>query len=189
MTTARRREDDPSCRCRRNELLGSLFAQRYQRLYHFVLARVRDADDAAEIAQQAFTEALQSYEDFRGDSEIHTWLYSIALNLTRNYLSRSPRRRYQFDGEEVLAEHPAQHADPLDQLDAQQCITMLQRHLGQLPQEMRETLLYVTLDDNSYGEAAQAFAVPVGTVRSRVSRARSILRHQLSQDGLALQAA
>ncbi|MCW7541565.1 RNA polymerase sigma factor [Aquabacterium sp. A7-Y] len=188
MTTISCRREDTSSTDRRNQVLGSLFNERWQRLYGFVLGRVRDADDAAEIAQQAFAEALDAYDNFRGESELHTWLYSIALNLTRNHLSRSPGRRYQFDGDERLAECAAEHADPIERLEARQAVCALQRGLRQLPAEMRATLLCVTLEDSSYAEAAEAFSVPVGTVRSRVSRARSMLRACLSEEGVTAQA-
>ncbi|MEY4712622.1 MAG: hypothetical protein RIS88_2072 [Pseudomonadota bacterium] len=85
-------------------LFKQLVQAHHQRLYRFVVKHIGWSTDAEDITQQAFVEAAQSFATFKGQSELSTWLYGIAMNLVRNYLSRSPHRRYAFEGEDALAE-------------------------------------------------------------------------------------
>ena len=101
------------------------------------------------------------------------------MNLVRNYLSRAPHRRFHFEDEEALADVRADGPDPSEQLVQSQAIRALQRELEALPSDMREVLLLVALDELSYEDAAVLLSIPVGTVRSRVSRARATLRKRL----------
>ena len=139
-----------------------------------------------ELAQQAFAEAARTYENFRGESQLSTWLYGIAMNLVRNHLTRAPQRLYRFEDEDALAELPGAGADPEEQLAMTQLVRLLDDELRELMPEMREVLLLVALDDISYEEAAALLSVPIGTVRSRVSRARSHLRRRLAAAGAEL---
>jgi RNA polymerase sigma-70 factor (ECF subfamily) len=165
---------------RRNQAFAALYKARHQRLYHFVLARVGHGDDARDIAQQAFADALQACRQFRGESELHTWVYGIALNLARNHLARSPQRRYAFEGDEAIEAMPAHAADPCERVSAAQTAALLLQALGELTPELRDTLLSVAWDEASYADTAAAMRIPVGTVRSRVSRARAVLGARLA---------
>jgi RNA polymerase sigma-70 factor (ECF subfamily) len=159
--------------------------QRHQtRLYRFVLKNIGNPSDAEELAQQAFVEAALSYRSFRGEAELSTWLYGNAMNLVRNYLSRAPHRRYQIEDESALEHFTAPDADPAAQVENAQLLQRLQAELDELPTEMRDVLLLVALDDLSYEEAAVMLSIPIGTVRSRVSRARATLRKRFSEAGL-----
>ena len=91
-------------------------------------------------------------------------------------------RRYIFEDEESLADIQSNNPDPSEQLAQTQLIRMLQKEINQLPVEMRDVLLLVALDDLSYEEAATMLSIPVGTVRSRVSRARATLRKRLREN-------
>ena len=171
----------PECReIRDSLLLGDLFKNHWGRLYRFVLKHVRNGDDAEDIAQQAFVEAARSVSTYRGQSKISTWLYGIAMNLVRNYLSRSPHKVYKFEEDEVLVNLPAASPCPAGQLELLQQIGLLENALAGMPGEMRETLLLVSMEEMSYEDAARTMSIPVGTVRSRVSRARSHLRERLT---------
>lgn len=160
-------------------LFRQLVADHQQRLYRFIVKHIGWGSDAEDLTQQAFVEAAQGFASFRGASELSTWLYGIAMNLVRNYLSRAPHRRYTFEDEEVLAETRAEQADPSEQLAHTQAVRQLQVALDELPAEMRDVLLLVALDEVSYEEAAVMLSIPVGTVRSRVSRARATLRARM----------
>jgi RNA polymerase sigma-70 factor (ECF subfamily) len=162
-----------------NQLFRGLVQQHGERLHRFVARHIGNSSDAEDLAQQAFVEAACTYTTFRGDSQPSTWLYGIAMNLVRNHLSRAPSRRFQFDDDTALAEHACSRPNPCDQLDLTQRVRRLQQELGALMPEMREVLLLVALDELSYEQAAAALAIPVGTVRSRVSRARAQLRRGL----------
>jgi RNA polymerase sigma-70 factor (ECF subfamily) len=156
------------------------------RLYRFVVKHIGWSSDAEDLTQQAFVEAAQSFATFKGQSELSTWLYGIAMNLVRNYLSRSPHRRYGFEGEEALADTSSDRPGPFDQLAHSETVQALEHALGELAPEMRDVLLLVGLDEMSYEDAAILLSIPIGTVRSRVSRARSALRKRLSAQNVDL---
>jgi len=174
------------CTAHREVLFRDLVAQHQDRLYRFVLRRIGDATEAEELAQQAFVEAARAYADFRGESQLSTWLYGIAMNLVRNHLSRAPQRLYQFEDESALDDTAGSSPDPQHQLEMTQLMRVLEAELQDLMPEMREVLLLVALDDMPYEDAAALLSVPIGTVRSRVSRARAHLRRRFAERGAAL---
>jgi RNA polymerase sigma factor (sigma-70 family) len=169
-----------------DRLFRQLVAEHQDRLYRFILKNIGNASDAEDLAQQAFVEAVKGFGSFRGDSQLSTWLYGIAMNLVRNYLSRVPHRNYRFEDDEALADLDGGSATPERQVQDRQSVALLQHELDGLAPEMREVLLMVSLDGLSYEEAAALLSVPVGTVRSRVSRARSQLRQRLAAGGIDL---
>ena len=174
--------DTPVVKPDSQALLIQLVNDHQNRLYRFIVKNIGYGSDAEDLTQQAFVEAVKAYDTFRGASELSTWLYGIAMNLVRNYLSRSPHRRYIFEDDESLADIQSNNPDPSEQLAQTQLIRMLQKEINQLPVEMRDVLLLVALDDLSYDEAATMLSIPVGTVRSRVSRARATLRKRLREN-------
>lgn len=161
-------------------LFSELVHSHQKRLYQFVLRKIGNSTDAEDITQQAFVEAASAYETYRGASALSTWLYGIAMNLVRNHLSRTPHRRYIFESDDKLNEVVSEQPDPCTQLMHTQSIIALQNEINDLPEEMRSVLLLVTLDELSYEEAAVLLSIPVGTVRSRISRARSTLKQKMS---------
>lgn len=163
----------------RDCLFRQLVQDHRQRLHRFILKNIGHSGDAEDLVQQAFLEASRSYATYRGESALSTWLYGIAMNLTRNYLSRAPQRKYDFVDNEMLDDLSAESDDPADSIARRQAVISLNRELSELPSEMREVLLLVALEETSYEEAALMLAIPVGTVRSRVARARARLRERL----------
>jgi RNA polymerase sigma-70 factor (ECF subfamily) len=162
---------------------GALFRQlvddHQARLYRFVVKKIGYGSDAEDLTQQAFVEAANAIGSFRGASELSTWLYGIAMNLVRNHLTRAPHRRYTFEDDDILAGTASDRPDPSEQLAHSQTIRALAQEINDLPAEMRDVLLLVALDELSYEDAAVMLSIPIGTVRSRVSRARSTLRKRL----------
>lgn len=167
-------------------LLRDLVREHSTRLQRFIIKHIGNTTEAEDLAQQAFVEAARSYRSFRGESQLSSWLYGIALNLVRNYLSRAPERRHDFVSDSVLAEHASGDLSPDRVLEQRQTLTLLQESLDELPENMRDILLMVGIDEISYEDAAALLTVPVGTVRSRLSRARAALRDKLAQKGLRL---
>ncbi|WP_234413840.1 RNA polymerase sigma factor [Ideonella sp. A 288] len=167
-------------------LFRDLVSQHGERLHRFVLRRIGDATEAEDLAQQAFVEAARAHASFRGESQLSTWLYGIAMNLVRNHLSRAPRRHFGFDDDSVLEGTADVGPSPQQQFEMTQLVALLDQELGELMPEMREVLMMVALDDLSYQDAAVLLSVPVGTVRSRVSRARSHLRRRFAARGASL---
>jgi RNA polymerase sigma-70 factor (ECF subfamily) len=167
-------------------IFRDLVAAHGQRLFRFVLRRIGNATEAEDLAQQAFVEAAQAYRGFRGDSQLSTWLYGIAMNLVRNHLSRAPCRLYAFEDESTLEQQACARPDPERQYELSGLMRLLDRELATLMPEMREVLLLVALDDISYEDAAALLSLPIGTVRSRISRARTQLRRRFAESGAVL---
>lgn len=162
------------------ERLRVCLTPEYRRsLYYFVLRRVGNPDEAEDIAQQALVEAAQHIDRFRGESEVTTWVHGIALNLARNHLSRSPQRRMVFESDEVLEASESPNSDPCDQAIQRQALVHLGDALRGLPEGSVQALMLVAVDGLSYEEAATELSVPIGTIRSRVSRARAEMRQRL----------
>ncbi|MFA5487789.1 MAG: RNA polymerase sigma factor [Candidimonas sp.] len=167
-----------------DHLFKELVEQHSSRLYRFIIKHIGNSTDAQDLTQQTFVEAVQSYRKFRGESQLSTWLYGIALNLVRNHLSRSPERRYEFLNDEFLDGEMTSLPTPDAQTEQNQAMAALRSALDELPAHMRDLLLLVGTDDISYEEAATMLMVPVGTVRSRLSRARSALKGKLRDRGV-----
>ena len=161
-----------------------LVASHGRSLHAFVLRRIGNHTDAEELTQQAFVEAARNLQAFRGEAALSTWLYGIAMNLVRNHLARAPQRRHAFEGEDALAELPSAAAGPERLLEGSQLVRRLDAELGRLPEEMRQVLLLVAVDEMSYEEAAVLLSVPIGTVRSRLSRARALLKQRFTAAGI-----
>ena len=168
----------------RNQIFRKLVDAHQKRLYRFILKNVGNATDAEDLAQQAFAEAVRSFVTFRGESELSTWLYGIAMNLVRNFLSRSPHRNYHFESDEGLADVALDNKNPSDQIESNQILNRLQTELEGLPKEMRDVLVLVAIEDLSYEDAAAMLSIPIGTVRSRVARARASLRTRMARAGI-----
>lgn len=160
----------------RDLLFRQLVDEHRRPLYHFILRRIGNEAEAEDLAQQAFIDAYESFARFRGESQLSTWLYGIALNLVRNHLSRSPARRYVMDSdEEGLEILPDGAPGPERETAEREIFLKICQEMAELPVEMREALILVGVEGLSYEEAADLLRVPVGTVRSRLSRARSRL--------------
>ncbi len=167
-------------------LFRELMREHQKRLYRFVIRYIDQAEDAADITQQAFAEAARTIHCFRGDSKLSTWLYGIAMNMVRNYLSRAPHRVYRFESDEILGGLACPEPDPSDSFEQRELLALVEGAFSGLPTEMREVLSLVAIDEISYQDAAEILDIPLGTVRSRVSRARAVLRTHFIQAGVAL---
>ncbi|WP_347555977.1 sigma-70 family RNA polymerase sigma factor [Robbsia sp. KACC 23696] len=173
-----------------NALFRELIDKHSSRLYRFILKHIGNASDAEELAQQTFVEAVQAYRTFRGDSQLSTWLYGIAMNLVRNYLSRAPHRRHHMTDDSILDDMPESDIagrtvhDPEQRFAQTQLFAQMDVALAELPEHMRELLILVGVEALSYEEAAVMLTIPIGTVRSRLSRARKALSEKLAARGI-----
>ncbi len=159
-----------------------LVQEHHASLYRFVLRRVGCAEDAAEIVQQAFYEAYRGRASFQGGAALSTWLYGIALNLIRNHHARVLPRRRQAVPEAVLVQRPCEAPGPEDDTLRRDRMRRLAAGLADLAPEFREVFVLINLEDRSYEEAAAQLGVPVGTIRSRLFRARAQLRMAIDPD-------
>jgi RNA polymerase sigma factor (sigma-70 family) len=173
----------------RDVLFRDLVKEYGTSLYYFVLKRVRHADDAADIAQQAFVEAACSLTSYRGEAELSTWIFGIATNLARNHVSRAPQHRHRFESDDVLESCESPVVQPCESLSHRQGLELVNEAMKAMPREMALALNLVAVEEMSYEEAALELKIPVGTVRSRVSRARAAVRQHLRGAGYCAAAA
>lgn len=160
-----------------------VLVRRYQdRLYNSVVRMVDNAEDAADVVQDAFLNAYQSLNSFKGDSEFFTWLYRIAFNAAIS-LKRKRKTVLSFNaGDDRITAEPADPSDlfrPGVALERSEEDAQLQAALNRLSPEHRAVLILKELEGQKYEDIAQVLDVPVGTVRSRLHRARMELRELL----------
>jgi len=153
------------------------------RLYRFILKNVHCPAQARDLAQESLLQAYLCLDSFNGSARFSTWLTGIALNLTRNHLNRGPQRLFIDDGEEHLSSMSNTLDDPSLRHQKNTEMAALAEAIADLPADMRECLVLVALEGHSYEEATQLLAVPVGTVKSRICRARQKLREELGAQG------
>ncbi len=156
-----------------------LLVKKYQaRVLALVQRLVRDRAEAEDVAQEAFIRAYRALVNFRGDSAFYTWLYRIAINTAKNHLVARSRRVPEQD----LDIHDAEHLDVAEALrhghgpEGEALSAELERAVNQaialLPLELRTAITLREFDGLSYEDIAEIMACPVGTVRSRIFRAR-----------------
>ncbi|RIZ66108.1 MAG: RNA polymerase sigma factor RpoE [Methylococcales bacterium] len=160
---------------------------KYQhRIIQLVNRYVKDPSEAQDVAQDAFIKAYRALDGFRGEAAFYTWLYRIATNTAKNYLISRTRRHsdYQYDIQEleVLGNSPQLHSNdtPEQLLLSEEIMTTLNQAIEDLPEEMRVAFRLREIDGRSYEEIALAMNCPVGTIRSRLFRAREAIDKQLT---------
>ncbi|KPW82064.1 MULTISPECIES: RNA polymerase sigma factor [Pseudomonas] len=159
---------------------AQLTQQQLQKLQNFIRKRVIHQEDAEDILQQTFVEALHAEGKFLQQSKPETWLCGIALNLIRNHFRKVYRRPMHVEFEEQLA-HAEPTQDIFGHIESYRDLQQTVQAISVLPAVMRHTLEITVETEGSYQEAADALGVPIGTIRSRLSRARSQLRDCLPE--------
>jgi RNA polymerase sigma-70 factor (ECF subfamily) len=163
------------------------------RIYAMVHQLLRNPEDAEEVTQDTFIRAHRGLVNFRGESAFSTWLYQIATNLARNrYWYWWRRRRDQTvsfdqpiggDNEATLAEViPAELETPEDATVTQEFVNRIAECMGKLSPKHREILVLRNVKNLSYEEIAEILQISVGTVKSRIARARESLRAKMGDD-------
>ena len=164
-----------------------LLVRKYQnRIVHLVTRYLHDPVEAQDVAQEAFIKAYRALPSFRGDSAFYTWLYRIAINTAKNYLLAQSRRppgddidaqdAEQFSGETGLREYDTpEHMVLRDEIE-----TTIAAAIEALPEELRTAITLRELEGLSYEEIAQAMDCPIGTVRSRIFRAREAIEARIA---------
>ncbi len=148
-----------------------------RRIYHFLLKHVLRTDEAEDLAQETFLQAYRSLAAYRGEAKFTTWLTGIALNVARNHANRSPPLPVAEE-EDTLAQLVAA-ADPAEYTSQIAKLRAVQKAVAALPAEQRECVSLVFFEEAGYEEAARILAVPIGTVKSRLARARARLAEAL----------
>lgn len=159
-----------------------LLVVKYQnRVVNLVTRYVRDPTDAQDIAQEAFLKAYRALPNFRGDSAFYTWLYRIAINTAKNHLASRARRPQEvqttgtedetYDLEETLKEI----ATPENLLLTDEIQRTILAAIEELPDDLRIAITLREVEGLSYDEIAETMTCPIGTVRSRIFRAREAI--------------
>ena len=159
-----------------------LLVLKYQhKIVNLVMRYVRDPELALDITQDAFIKAYRALPRFRGDSAFYTWLYRIAVNTAKNHLAAQRRRPMDIELDLQDPEQYDLHAK-LKETDTPEGVTIshevqkiLERAIASLPEDLRTAIILRELDGMSYEEIAQTMDCPVGTVRSRIFRARDAI--------------
>ncbi len=169
------------------EAFGDLVARHGRRVHAAVLRMVRDADAAEDLAQEAFVKAYTGLASFRRGSSFYTWLYSIAVNQVRSEFRRRGARgggrtaSLDAPGRDgaSLPEPAARGPGPADEAARRDDAALLHEAIDGLDEEFRVAVVLRDLQGLSYEEISVATGAPVGTVRSRIHRARASLRETL----------
>jgi RNA polymerase sigma-70 factor (ECF subfamily) len=165
-----------------------LLVAKYQRRVERLLSRlIRDPSEIEDVAQEAFIKAYRALPQFRGDSAFYTWLYRIAVNTAKNYLVSQGRRPKPFadtqtdeDGESFDAADVVEDINTPDAvLHSRQVAEVVNAAIESLPLDLRTAITLREIEGLSYEEIAQAMDCPIGTVRSRIFRAREAVAEQL----------
>ena len=164
-----------------------LLVVKYQhKILKLIMRYVRDPSEAMDVAQEAFLKAYRAAPSFRGDSAFYTWLYRIAINTAKNYLVAAGRKPTHFnldlqdpEQSEVLTE--LRDLDtPEGFAQSDEIRTAINRAIRSLPEELRTAILLREIEGMSYEEIAQTMECPVGTVRSRIFRAREAIDKEVA---------
>ena len=159
-----------------------LLVLKYQhKIVNLVMRYVRDPELALDIAQEAFIKAYRALPRFRGDSAFYTWMYRIAVNTAKNHLAAQRRRPMDVELDLQDPEQYDLHAK-LKETDTPEGVALgnelketVERAIAALPEDLRTAIVLRELEGMSYEEIAQTMECPVGTVRSRIFRARDAI--------------
>ena len=167
----------------------NLLVLKYQRKVGRLVRRlVSNSDEADDVVQDAFIKAYRALPQFRGDSAFYTWLYRIAVNTAKNHLVSRGKRPISLseltsnEGDDESFEVPVVTIDnntPEAELMSRQIAEAVNRAVSALPEELQTALSLREIDGLSYEEIAEAMNCPIGTVRSRIFRAREAVAAEL----------
>jgi RNA polymerase sigma-70 factor (ECF subfamily) len=163
-----------------------LLVTKYQhKIVQLIRRYVHDPQEALDVAQEAFLKAYRALPSFRGDSAFYTWLYRIAINTAKNHLVAARRRPvdYDFDPQDQELYDIQGRLRDVDTPEglalAGEIRETIQEAMAELPEDLRTAITLRELEGMSYEEIAAAMECPVGTVRSRIFRAREAIARQL----------
>jgi RNA polymerase sigma-70 factor (ECF subfamily) len=164
-----------------------LLVMKYQRKLGRLLSRfVRDPAEVDDVAQEAFIKAYRALPTFRGDSAFYTWLYRIAINTAKNYLVATGRRAPTSTGVDIEdaenfedAEQLRDTSTPESEYEGKEIAGVVNKAMDALPDDLRTAITLREIEGLSYEEIANVMNCPIGTVRSRIFRAREAIATEL----------
>ena len=163
-----------------------ILVRKYEHKLANVISRyIQDSSEVLDVSQEAFIRAYRALPNFRGDSAFYTWLYRIAINTAKNYLVAAGRRppKDDIDAEEAeqfeAGSGLKEYATPERLALKSELATTIQDAINELPEELRVAIVLRELEGLSYEEIAAAMDCPIGTVRSRIFRARDAIEKRI----------
>ncbi|HED18723.1 MAG TPA: RNA polymerase sigma factor RpoE [Gammaproteobacteria bacterium] len=163
-----------------------ILVRKYEHKLANVISRyIRDPSEVLDVSQEAFIKAYRALPNFRGDSAFYTWLYRIAINTAKNYLVAAGRRPPKDDIDAQDAEQfeagsgLKEYATPERLALSNELAVTIQDAIDELPEELRVAIVLRELEGLSYEEIAVAMECPIGTVRSRIFRARDAIEKRM----------
>ncbi len=164
-----------------------LLVAKYQRKLGRLLSRfIRNPSEVEDVVQEAFIKAYRALPSFRGESAFYTWLYRIGINTAKNYLvseGRRPPTTTEFDSEEAEGFEDAEQLrninTPENELMSKQVAETVNKAMDSLPEELKTAITLREIEGLSYEEIASMMNCPIGTVRSRIFRARETIAEKL----------
>ena len=162
----------------------------FDSLYNFARWLTHNSNDAEDLVQETYLKALRGFASFKGGTNFRAWIFQILRNTFLSSCSKLERRMtVAMDSEEDLAALPATPASPESLLIERSGNDAVRRAIHQLPLIFREVILLCDVEDASYREIAEILSIPIGTVMSRLARARKAVRESLrSSPGAPLSA-
>jgi len=166
--------------CRGDREAFSELVRKYQdRLYHGMVQKLQSTADAEDVVQEAFVQAFLKLDTFRHESRFFTWLFRIALNLAWTRRHRKRRETPFADLRELPGREEQMAESPSDRMVRDESCELVQGALAELREDHRQILVMREMDCLDYATIADLLDTKIGTVRSRIHRAREALRHQL----------
>lgn len=163
-----------------------LLVRKYQhKILNLIIRYVHDPSEAQDVAQEAFIKAYRALGNFRGDSAFYTWLYRIAINTAKNFLVAQGRRPPGSDidaqdAEQYDVDTRLKYRDtPEHELLKDELETAVYQAIGDLPEDLRTAITLREMEGMSYEDIATAMDCPIGTVRSRIFRAREAIDERI----------
>jgi RNA polymerase sigma-70 factor (ECF subfamily) len=163
-----------------NEAFGHLIRKYQDRLYNGMVHILRSEPEAEDVVQDAFVLAFTKLDSFKGNSAFFTWLYRIGYNVAITKIRRR-KTTVSLEGKEETGrlDFPDAGPNPTDRIEKQEQALQLNKAMGRLSDEHRAILVLREMDELDYDAISEILDLPIGTVRSRLHRARAQLREQL----------
>ena len=160
-----------------------LFVRYQGKIFGLVTRYVRDRQEVEDVVQEAFIKAFRALPRFRGDSQFYTWLYRIAINTAKNHLVARARRPpgADIDADDAESYEPMRQVEnPENELARDELSKVIHKAIADLPDDLRSAVTLREFDGMSYEQIADIMECPVGTVRSRIFRARESIDKKIA---------